>query len=105
MTDKHVTFARLWTSGMKVKDIARTMNVCKTSIREMRVALNLPPRNVLSAMKPRHDASKHAATIRCLCCSRKFKSEDRRNNRVCGSCKSLRAWRDGQDYSATVAVR
>lgn len=105
MTDRHVRFARMWTAGHKIAEIAGALHVSPGRARHMRIDLGLPARYPKFANKPRSDSPARAAAIPCLCCRRKFDSEDRRGNRVCNPCKNGRSWRGGQDASVAVPGR
>lgn len=105
--DQDGELVALWTSRdamgelLPVYEIGRRLKRTESAVitRAKILGLALSGR----APTPRGGGAARRVRLKCLCCGKKFLSENRKTNRICDGCKDSSAWASGGDYTIAVA--
>lgn len=88
---KQERFVELWANGATYREISEQLAIGAPTLERLRVDLKLPKRNPGHFTHQRKDRALHTG-LKCLCCRREFQTQDRKKNRICGSCKNTDLW-------------
>ncbi len=103
MAKKMRRFHALYRAGKIDREIGAALKVSLPTICSCRIALGLPPVGVTPGPAPGFKRPPQPKAerfkLKCISCHKKFMSEDKARNRVCGRCKNTGAWKSGGDLS------